>query len=158
MAKKGTGSRHRPVVVDDRGPADPPPAEVLAAGGIVWRDGDDGPEVLVVHRPKYDDWSFPKGKLDPGETEAEAALREVEEETGLRCRLGTEVGTTAYVDAKGRQKSVRYWAMEVGSGSFTPNAEVDQLRWLRPGKARRRLTYRRDAVLLEVAQGVLGAE
>jgi 8-oxo-(d)GTP phosphatase len=66
---------------------------VRAAGGIVWRHGEGGAvEIVLVHRPAYDDWSFPKGKLGPGETEAEAALREVEEETGLRCRLGREVG------------------------------------------------------------------
>jgi 8-oxo-dGTP pyrophosphatase MutT (NUDIX family) len=86
----------------------PPPDTVRAAGGVVWRRGADGAvEVLVVHRPKYDDWSFPKGKLDPGETEEECALREVDEETGLRCELGEELPTTMYVDRKGRPKRVR---------------------------------------------------
>ena len=154
MGGRGDGG-HRPVVVDDDGHAEPPPAEVLAAGGIVWRRTDGDVEVLVVHRPKYDDWSFPKGKLDPGETEAEAARREVEEETGLRCRLGPELGVTAYVDGKGRQKQVRYWAMTVEGGAFAPNPEVDRVRWLRPGKARSRLTYRRDGLLLDVALAVL---
>ena len=96
---------------------------VRAAGGVVVRAGADGPEVLLVHRPAYDDWTFPKGKLDRGETEEECALREVEEETGLRCTLGRELGSTTYRDGKGRRKRVRYWLMEVeaaaSSGSTT---------------------------------------
>jgi 8-oxo-dGTP pyrophosphatase MutT (NUDIX family) len=85
---------------------------VRAAGGIVWRRGEGGAvEIVLVHRPAYDDWSFPKGKLHPGETEAEAAVREVQEETGLRCRLGREVGTSAYRDPRRRPKTVRYFAM-----------------------------------------------
>jgi 8-oxo-dGTP pyrophosphatase MutT (NUDIX family) len=78
---------------------------VRAGGGIVWRHGEGGTvEIVLVHRPAYDDWSLPKGKLHPGETEAQAALREVQEETGLRCRLGREVGTSAYRDPKRRPK------------------------------------------------------
>jgi 8-oxo-dGTP diphosphatase len=85
---------------------------VRAGGGIVWRRGQGGAvELVLVHRPAYDDWSFPKGKLHPGETEAQAGLREVQEETGLGCRLGPEVGTTSYLDPKGRPKTVRYWEM-----------------------------------------------
>src|ERR687895_190115 len=99
---------------------------VRAAGGVVWRRSDDGPvRILVVHRPRYDDWSLPKGKNDPGESDADCALREVREETGFSCRLGAELPSTSYRDNKGRPKTVRYWAMEPvsGEGTFTPNAE-----------------------------------
>ena len=118
--------------------------EVLAAGGVVARDG----RVAVVHRPKYDDWSLPKGKLDPGEGFEEAALREVEEETGLRCRLGRELPSTEYDDSKGRSKLVRYWEMEPVDGEFTPSGEVDELRWLEPEQAETILSYEHDRELL----------
>jgi 8-oxo-dGTP diphosphatase len=125
-------------------------ATVRAAGGVVWRRADDGTiEVLLVHRPRYDDWSLPKGKLDPGETDEGAALREVEEETGLRCRLGAELVGTSYVDGKGRPKTVRYWAMEPEGGDFTPSDEVDELLWLPVEQALGRMTYRRDDIVLE---------
>jgi 8-oxo-dGTP pyrophosphatase MutT (NUDIX family) len=123
--------------------------EVRAAGGVVWRDGPGGPEVLVLHRPKYDDWSLPKGKADPGETDEACAIREVEEETGLRCDLGAELAQTAYVDSHGRSKAVRYWAMRVRSGSFEPHAEVDEIRWLSAPEAAEMLTYDRDRVVVE---------
>ena len=87
-------------------------AEVKAAGGVVWRRGAGGIEVAVIHRPRHDDWSLPKGKLDPGETFEEAALREVEEEIGVRCELGARAPATSYRDHKGRAKIVRYWLME----------------------------------------------
>jgi 8-oxo-dGTP diphosphatase len=119
--------------------------QVEAAGGIVTRDG----RVALVHRPKYDDWTFPKGKLDPGEDFEQAALREVEEETGLRCRLGRELQSSRYTDAKGRPKLVRYWLMEPGSGEFRPNDEVDELRWAEPAEARDLLSYDRDREVLE---------
>jgi 8-oxo-dGTP diphosphatase len=126
-----------------------PPATVLAAGGAVWRRRDDGEvEVLLVHRPKYDDWTLPKGKLYAGETVEEAALREVEEETGLRCRLGEELATSTYEDRHGRPKQVRYWAMEPVGGRFAPNEEVDEVRWLSPGRAADALTYPRDQAVL----------
>jgi 8-oxo-dGTP diphosphatase len=124
---------------------------VRAAGGVVWRlDGGGGGqvEVLVVHRPKYDDWSFPKGKLDPGETDEQAAVREVEEETGLRCTLGHELAGTSYIDRKGRPKVVRYWEMTVSGGELVPNDEVDRARWMRPAEADRVLSYDRDRALL----------
>jgi 8-oxo-dGTP diphosphatase len=119
--------------------------EVRAAGGVVERDG----KIAVVHRPRYDDWSLPKGKLDPGETSEEAALREVWEETGLRCELGRELSSTSYHDRKGRSKVVRYWLMEPVGGEFAPNDEVDELRWLEPADAAALLTYPRDAQLAQ---------
>ena len=117
---------------------------VEAAGGVVVRDR----AVLVVHRPEYDDWTLPKGKLDPGEGFEEAALREVEEETGLRCSLVRELASTNYSDNKGRPKIVRYWEMGVLGGSFEPNSEVDEVRWVSPAEAVELLTYERDAEVL----------
>jgi len=122
---------------------------VEAAGGVVVRDGEAGTEVCLVHRPRYDDWTFPKGKLDPGESSEEAALREVEEETGLRCTLESELPSTGYRDNKDREKVVRYWQMEVDEDpGFVPNDEVDELRWLPMAEAAELLTYDRDAELL----------
>ena len=124
-------------------------ADVRAAGGVVWREGEDGLEVLVIHRPDHGDWSFPKGKLDPGETFEEAALREVREETGLTCRLGPELAFAHYEDNKGRPKVVRYWLMAViEDPGFEPNDEVDELRWLTPSEAIELLTYSRDRKLV----------
>ena len=122
---------------------------VEAAGGVVVRDGDAGTEVCLVHRPRYDDWTFPKGKLDPGETFEDAAVREVEEETGLRCTLEAELPSTEYRDSKDREKVVRYWQMEVDEDpGFVANDEVDELRWLPMDEAAKLLTYERDAELL----------
>ena len=122
---------------------------VRAAGGVVWRAGESGePEILVVHRPKYEDWSLPKGKRDPGETDEETALREVEEETGYRCALGPELATIAYVDRKGRPKEVRYWVMTVLGGSFVPSEEVDEARWASVEADTRLLSYDRDRDVL----------
>ena len=114
---------------------------VRAAGGLVIRDGEKGPEVLVVHRPKYDDWTLPKGKCDPDEQDDACALREVEEETGLRCRLEREHSTTSYVDSQGRPKQVRYWLMRPIEGELTFRHEVDDGRWLTPAQAAALLTY-----------------
>ncbi len=127
-----------------------PPAgrAVEAAGGIVCRKRDEAVEVLLVHRPKYDDWSFPKGKLEAGEALHECALREVEEETGLRCTLGTELRGTSYHDRHGRAKTVRYWEMRVEAGEFAPNREVDETCWLTPEQAAERLTYAHDVEVL----------
>jgi 8-oxo-dGTP diphosphatase len=128
---------------------DPEDAEVKAAGGVIRRD--DG-TVAVVHRPRYDDWSLPKGKLDPGEGWEDCALREVYEETGLRCELVRELSPTFYTDRKGRAKAVRYWLMAPAGGVFEPNDEVDQLRWISPAQAAALLTYPHDAELVrEVA-------
>jgi 8-oxo-dGTP pyrophosphatase MutT (NUDIX family) len=130
-------------------------AEVHAAGGVVWRRGEQGElQIALVHRPRYDDWSLPKGKLDPGEGFEEAALREVEEETGMRCELGRFLGETTYRDRKNREKLVRYWAMEAGDGDFSPDDEVDQLRWVALGDAPAMLSYDFDRELVErVAPG-----
>ena len=128
--------------------------EVLAAGGVVVRD--DG-RVAVIHRPRYDDWSLPKGKLDPGESFEDAARREVEEETGVRARIVGELDPARYVDNKGRDKLVRWYRMEVDGapGDFVPNDEVDELRWLTPDDALPLLSYERDQALLEHAAGML---
>ncbi len=129
-------------------------AIVHAAGGIVTRTAPDGAiEVLIVHRPRYDDWSLPKGKAEPGERAEDTALREVEEETGYRCRLGTEVPTVHYEDRRGRHKEVRFWHMTVISDespkpddndAFVPNEEVDELRWISPSAAATLLSYDAD--------------
>jgi 8-oxo-dGTP pyrophosphatase MutT (NUDIX family) len=124
-------------------------AEIRAAGGVAVRRQGGLDEVLVVHRPRYDDWTFPKGKLKATEPDEEGALREVEEETGLRCRLGRELQTISYVDHHGRKKSVRYWEMEPLSGTFAPNDEVNEIRWLPLAEAVNTLTYARDRNLLE---------
>jgi 8-oxo-dGTP diphosphatase len=118
---------------------------VRAAGGVVQRGGD----VLLVHRPSYDDWTFPKGKAEEGESDEDCALREVHEETGLRCVLEDELPSTHYVDAKGRPKRVRWWRMRVqADDGFTANEEVDELRWVDQVTAADLLTYRRDVTLL----------
>ena len=122
---------------------------VRAAGGVLRRAGPNGVEVLLVHRPRYDDWTFPKGKAHPGESDEETAVREVEEETGLSARLGVELPSTRYRDSRGRPKVVRYWTMQPESGSFEPHDEIDEIRWMPVGEAASALSYERDHDVLE---------
>jgi 8-oxo-dGTP diphosphatase len=118
-----------------------------AAGGVVLRDG----RVLLVHRPRYDDWTFPKGKLDAGESFEDAALREVEEETGVRCSLDRELPATRY-EVRGRPKLVRYWLMRPeAETAFESNDETDDLRWVTPEEALGLLSYDRDRDVLSAA-------
>ena len=125
------------------------PELMRAAGGVIVRINAEGHvEFAVCHRPERSDWSFPKGKLDGDETFEQAALREVEEETGLVCRMGPFIGTTQYVHRKGRNKVVAYWAMTVVAGEFVPNDEVDQVVWCDLSHAELLLTYPRDRELL----------
>lgn len=121
----------------------------------MWRRAGEGVEVALVHRPRYDDWSLPKGKVEPGEDEREAALREVEEETGLRCRVGPELATSSYRDRFQREKTVRYWSMTPESGSFRPTSEIDEVRWLSPEDAEELLSYPRDREVLRSLRDVL---
>ena len=123
---------------------------VRAAGGVLVRSRPDGDvEVALVHRPAYDDWTLPKGKLQAGEREEHTALREVEEETGMRCRLERALGSTKYKDHRGRQKIVHYWVMRALDGHFTPTKEVDALRWVPLGEAIDLLSYHHDRTLLQ---------
>jgi 8-oxo-dGTP pyrophosphatase MutT (NUDIX family) len=125
---------------------------IRAAGGVVVRDVNGILEVVVVHRPAYDDWTLPKGKAHRGESDEDCALREVEEETGLRCQRGRELPSCSYLDAADREKVVRYWLMRPSDGTLRPTREVDDARWLRYDEAERILSYERDrAVLRSVA-------
>jgi 8-oxo-dGTP diphosphatase len=124
---------------------------VLAAGCVLWRrspHSDEGIEICLVHRPKYDDWSFPKGKPKRGEDALVGAEREVLEETGYQCVPGARLPTAYYI-ANGRPKQVSYWAAEATTGSFAPNEEVDRILWLPPAEARNRLTQPRDRILVD---------
>lgn len=128
---------------------------IRAAGCVLWRhrSGGDGIEIALVHRAKYDDWSHPKGKLEPGEEPLAAALREVREETGMACEAGAPLPTTRYRVTGGRDrdslKEVRYWSARATSGGFEPSHEVDRLEWLPPAAARRRLSYTHDRALVD---------
>lgn len=127
-------------------------AVIRAAGGVVARPGRNGMEVLLVHRPRYDDWSFPKGKALPGESDEACAIREVEEETGLLCELGDELPSTVYRDAKGRMKRARYWLLRPIQGELAYTDEVDEARWLPVDEARALLTYARDAAVIDACE------
>lgn len=136
--------------------ADRPAGEqVRAAGAVAWRDGPGGIQIAVVHRPKYDDWTLPKGKCEPGEHVLLTAVREVQEETGQLVTLGRRLGPS-YYKVDGRPKRVDYWAGHAAdpSAPFVPGHEVDDLAWLPMPAAAERLTYDRDvAVLAEFAGG-----
>ncbi|MFF1647345.1 NUDIX hydrolase [Streptomyces sp. NPDC058240] len=128
---------------------------VLAAGCVLWRRSESGGlEICLVHRPRYDDWSHPKGKLKRGEPALDAARREVLEETGHHCAPGAPLPTVRYL-ANGRPKEVAYWAAEATGGCFVPNAEVDRVSWLSPAAARTRLTQDRDRDLLDALLAIL---
>jgi 8-oxo-dGTP diphosphatase len=119
---------------------------------VIVRDG----KVLLVHRASYDDWTLPKGKLEPGESWETAALREIEEETGLRCTLGAEAGRTYYTDARGRPKEVRFFWMS-SSGEPAPAHEIDAVRWVALAQAAAELTYPSDRGLLATLEPAAGA-
>jgi 8-oxo-dGTP pyrophosphatase MutT (NUDIX family) len=135
-------------VTKDHGP-------VQAAGGVVTRPGPGGDaagplEYLVVHRPRYDDWSLPKGKLEPGESFEDAARREIEEETGVRVELGAALPASEYVDRHGRPKVVHYWRMTpIGAAAWHPGDEVDETRWITAAEAATLLSYEHDRRLIE---------
>jgi 8-oxo-dGTP diphosphatase len=132
---------------------------IRAAGGLVWREGANGPRLAIIHRPKNRDWSLPKGKLEPGETFAHAALREVEEETGCHAALRDFAGYTLY-SVKGREKIVLFWNMTVRQLSpFTPNGEIDELAWLTPSAALSRLDHpgEREVVVAALAARAIDA-
>ncbi len=113
----------------------------------MWRRAGNGVELAITHRERYDDWSHPKGKRDPGEDDLICAVREVLEETGFRGTLHGELPAAHYHDHKGRPKTVRYWSMEYSAGSFEPNEEVDEVRWLQPEAAAALLSYDHDRAL-----------
>lgn len=140
---------------------------IRAAGCVLWRRTRSGAgtgegacasgagiEIALVHRPKWDDWSHPKGKLKPGEAALPAAVREVREETGMSCTPGAVLPTTHY-ETGGRTKEVRYWAAEATGGAFTPGDEVDRLLWLPPEEARRQLTQEQDRLLVDALLAAL---
>jgi 8-oxo-dGTP pyrophosphatase MutT (NUDIX family) len=130
--------------------SDPPATTAIcAAGAVLWRyaEESDAIEVALVHRPRYDDWSLPKGKVDVGETEPVTAVREIEEETGYAAALGRRLASVSYPVEQGTKK-VRYWAARALGGEFTPNDEVDQLVWLPPADAMKRLQYPHDRKVL----------
>ena len=130
---------------------------VQAAGGLVVRHTSRGEmQILLVHRPQREDWTFPKGKLEAGESHERCALREVEEETGLRCKLGAELPAISYINGKSRLKVVRYWIMDPGSSRTQPRNEVDEVRWASIEEAASLLTYPRDRKLLTALCAVVG--
>jgi 8-oxo-dGTP diphosphatase len=122
---------------------------IESAGGVVWRSADrHHHEVLVVHRAHRQDWSLPKGRRERRESALECALREVREETGLRCTAGDELSEVRYTDRQGRARRVRFWAMRSVRGEFRPNDEVDEIRWVSLALVGELLTYERDLVVV----------
>lgn len=140
--------RHQEVPVD---PADEFKRTTLAAGAVLWRGDPQDPEVALIHRPRYDDWSLPKGKVDPGESLPTTAAREILEETGYTVRLGKLIGKVAY-PVQGRTKVVYYWMARVLEGTYTPNDETDELRWMKIDEACELLSYEVDTQVLAKAQ------
>ncbi|MGH8918190.1 MAG: NUDIX domain-containing protein, partial [Actinomycetes bacterium] len=138
-------------------PAAPRTDVLRAAGGLVWRRGPDEVEVVLVHRRQYDDWSFPKGKVDDGETDEQAAVREVEEEAGVICRLGAELASSSYTDSTGRPKVVRYWVMTVQAGTVAGAHEIDRAEWVPLSEVRERMSYARDHGLVDGLEAAIGA-
>ncbi len=131
-------------------------ASIKAAGGVLYRPNDDGDrEFLLVHRPRYDDWSLPKGKLDRREGFLEAGLREVREETGIQADHAIEIGSVGYETDAGNRKVVRWWLMEAAGGKFRPNREVDEVIWLPLRKAEKRLQYANDQKVLRRADALV---
>lgn len=129
---------------------------IEAAGGVIWRYSETAQlEILLIHRPRRDDWSLPKGKLETGESSLRAAMREVREETGLRCDVGPELPSTTYLDRKGRTKHVRYWAMRPIAGRFKRNVEVDAVRWATVEHAAALLTNDHDIPVVAALFDVL---
>ncbi|GIT81663.1 ADP-ribose pyrophosphatase [Leifsonia sp. LS1] len=131
---------------------------IYAAGALCWRVVDDKIVVLVVHRTKYGDVTIPKGKVDPGETLPQTAVREIHEETGLKVALGLPLGVSSYPLSSGREKIVHYWAAEVSpraieQSTFVPNGEIAAVEWVTVKKARGYLTYERDVEILDAFEG-----
>ncbi len=132
-------------------------AVILGGGGLITRHNDGELEVLMVHRIKHLDWSLPAGKLEPGETLAECALREVYEESGLVCELGRELGMVEYTDRRGRARQVHYWEMEAIGGSFTPNDEVDAISWVPLAESLNYFDSERDQKMVSAFLSLVGA-
>jgi 8-oxo-dGTP diphosphatase len=134
-------------------------ATVYAAGAVLWRVEKGNLKVAVVHRSRYNDWSFAKGKVDKGETLAQTAVREIREETGLKVRLGIKLTTSKYSLPNGTPKEVHYWAARVtdkalASSTFKPDEEVASVEWLTPAEARKLFSYEFDALLLDEVEGL----
>jgi 8-oxo-dGTP pyrophosphatase MutT (NUDIX family) len=144
------------MTVDTGGPGGPAGPTVRAAGGVLWRPAEEGIEIALVHRPRYDDWSFPKGKCHRGEDDEACALREVEEETGARGVIGQPLPVLHYLDREGRPKVVRYWTMAIArSQPHQPDHEVDRVVWLSPDDVAGTLTYAQDRTVLAAALAIL---